>query len=308
VVLGIGTGAPIGIAGGIFHMLNNAIYKCGLFLSGGSVQHRTNTTDLDKLGGLMRFMPLTFLGALVAALSISGVPPFNGFVSKWMIYQGIIELNGTGSGAWVIWLAAAMIGSALTLASFLKLLHATFLGVAAEQTRVKEVSWAMWLPGIILALVCILFGIFARRLPLKYFILPSVTGVKFSGIWTSSLATLLLIAGLALGGIIYLAAGNLKRIIREDEHYTGGEVIPTTAKVSGVDFYNTIKDIPTFNYIYRQAEAKVYDIYEQGKRFVFFLTRRFQRLHNGVLPTYLVWCLLGMILLFVLFFSQAFKI
>ena len=111
-VLGIGTGNPIGIAGALFHMLNNAIYKSCLFLTGGSVQHKTGTTNLDKLGGLAKLMPITFTACLIAALSISGVPPFNGFVSKWMIYQGIVELGREGSKLWVIWLAAAMFGSA----------------------------------------------------------------------------------------------------------------------------------------------------------------------------------------------------
>lgn len=74
-VLGIGTGNPIGIAGGLFHMLNNAIYKSCLFLSGGSVEEKTGTTDLSKLGGLGKFMPVTFACFLVASLSISGVPP-----------------------------------------------------------------------------------------------------------------------------------------------------------------------------------------------------------------------------------------
>ena len=98
-VLGIGTLNPVGMAGGIFHMLNHAIYKGCLFLCGGAVEHRAKTTDLAKLGGLSKFMPITFVACVVAALSISGIPPLNGFVSKWMIYQGIIEVgNGQGWG------------------------------------------------------------------------------------------------------------------------------------------------------------------------------------------------------------------
>ncbi|MBD3264590.1 MAG: hypothetical protein GF375_05780, partial [Candidatus Omnitrophica bacterium] len=90
-VLGIGTGTLIGIAGGLFHMLNNAIYKSCLFFSGGAVEKKCGTTDLDKLGGVAKFMPITFLTFLIASFSISGVPPFNGFFSKWAIYQGVIE-------------------------------------------------------------------------------------------------------------------------------------------------------------------------------------------------------------------------
>ncbi|MCJ7610694.1 MAG: complex I subunit 5 family protein, partial [Candidatus Aminicenantes bacterium] len=72
-ILGIGTAVPIGIAGGIFHMVNHAMYKCGLFLSSGSVEHRCGTTELKKLGGLRKDMPLTAAGFAVCALAISGV-------------------------------------------------------------------------------------------------------------------------------------------------------------------------------------------------------------------------------------------
>jgi formate hydrogenlyase subunit 3/multisubunit Na+/H+ antiporter MnhD subunit len=90
-VLGVGTGIPIGIAGGIFHMLNNAIYKCGLFLCAGSVEHRTGTTEMKKLGGLRQDMPVTAIGYLVLAAAISGIWPLNGFVSKEMIFHGSFE-------------------------------------------------------------------------------------------------------------------------------------------------------------------------------------------------------------------------
>lgn len=92
-VLGIATMTPVGIAGGVFHMLNHSIYKCCLFLCGGAVEQQAGTPELEKLGGLGKLMPLTFVTCLVAALSISGIPPFNGFASKWMVYQGVIEMG-----------------------------------------------------------------------------------------------------------------------------------------------------------------------------------------------------------------------
>jgi formate hydrogenlyase subunit 3/multisubunit Na+/H+ antiporter MnhD subunit len=126
-IIGIGCANPIGIAGGLFHMLNNAIYKTALFFSAGSVERSTGTTDVDSLGGLSKTMPFTFIATLIAAFSFSGVPPFNGFFSKWMIYQGIVNTASTNN-LWIIWLTAAMFGSALTLASFIKLLYSVFLG------------------------------------------------------------------------------------------------------------------------------------------------------------------------------------
>ena len=130
-ILGFGMGSVIGVAAGLFHMINNALYKSGLFLSAGCVEYRTGKEDIDDLGGLSKAMPVTFIASLIFAMSISGVPPFNGFASKWMIYQGIIDF-GTGAGfankLWMIWLGLAVLGSALTLASFIKFIGGIFLG------------------------------------------------------------------------------------------------------------------------------------------------------------------------------------
>ncbi|MFH0948809.1 MAG: proton-conducting transporter membrane subunit [Elusimicrobiota bacterium] len=320
-VLGIGTGTPIGIAGGLFHMLNNVVYKSCLFLCAGSVEHKTGTTDLDKLGGLAKYMPLTFFAALIAAFSISGVPPFNGFFSKWMIYQGIVQMfqsSNVGMFAW-IFLVAAMFGSALTLASFMKLLHATFLGQLSESWKVKklessnlatlqhsniltEVSWTMWLPTVILAGLCIIFGIFAYQLPLKLFILPSLSPIPyplspvFSGVWHPGLATLLIIVGFVIGFMIYLISGTKFRV---GETYIGGETLPAEVRVTGVDFYKTITDIGFFKTMYNSAEQKMFDIYDWGKKIVSSVGFVLSELHTGNFETYLSWCLVGMILLLV---------
>ncbi len=301
-LLGIGTGTPIGIAGGLFHMLNNAIYKNCLFLCGGAVEHKTGTSNLDKLGGLAKAMPITFVTCLVGALSISGVPPFNGFVSKWMVYQGVIELGKQGGRVWIIWLVAAMFGSALTLASFMKLIHATFLGQGAKEQRSKgrnEVHWTMWLPMVVLAGLCVIFGVFAYRTVLSKFILPAIPNVSFIGFWQPGLAMFLIILGLIIGGIIYLLGR--PKAIREDTPFMGGEIIPEEHRVTGVDFYQTIQEMTLFKVIYKKAEAKLFDIYDQGKRGVFFFTKKLQALHSGILPLYLIWCLLGMTILFIIF-------
>lgn len=298
-VLGLGTGNPIGIAGGLFHMLNNAIYKCCLFLSGGSVEYKTKTSDLDSLGGLAKIMPITFFATLVSSFAISGVPPFNGFFSKWMVYQGLVEKGKEGGVLWIFCIVAAMFGSGLTLASFIKLIHAIFLGKSREGSR-DEVSWPMWLPGIILAVLCIIFGVFAYIIPLKYLIMPALPeSLRFIGFWPSLKATLFLMIGLAVGLLIYLA-GNFKGI-RETSSYIGGEEPEQDMRLSGTEFYNTIKEMPFIKGLYAKAEKKAFDIYDRGKGLVFFFIRIFQYLHNGVLPTYLVWCLLGiMVFLFVL--------
>jgi len=130
-VLGFGIGSVIGFAAGLFHMVNHAIYKSGLFLAAGAIERQTGKSDIGDLGGLSKAMPVTFAAAIIFAMSISGVPPFNGFASKWMIYQGIIDFGageGPASSLWIIWLGLAVLGSALTLASFVKFIGGIFLG------------------------------------------------------------------------------------------------------------------------------------------------------------------------------------
>ncbi|MGB2705866.1 MAG: proton-conducting transporter membrane subunit [Candidatus Omnitrophota bacterium] len=306
-VLGIGTGNPIGIAGGLFHMLNNTIYKSCLFLGGGAVEKKAGTTDLEKLGGFARFMPVTFITFLIAAFAISGVPPFNGFASKWMIYQGVIETAKNGSHLWIVWLSAAMLGSALTLASFMKLVHTVFLGQPSAESRVtgrelRETGPTMWIPTVTLAALCVIFGVFAYSVPLKIFILPALKeNVVFYGVWNPGLATVLILVGIAIGFVIYLLGLAVRT--RQTEIFVGGETLKDNPdmRISGTEFYNTIRDIGPLKYIYKLAERKVFDIYEVGSKLTFAFNRVLRYIHNGVLPTYLSWCLLGMIILFYIF-------
>jgi len=306
-VLGIGTGTPIGVAGGIFHMLNHAIYKSCLFFTSGNVERQANTCELDKLGGLSRAMPFTYISALIASLSISGVPPFNGFVSKWMVYQGLISQFEAGNPQpplikfiVILCLAAAMFGSGLTLASFMKLMHATYLGQPGNRMAAgqgNDVPWAMWLPCIILAALCVIFGVFAVQIPIKYFIIPAVGNLSFMGTWYAGVSTLLILIGLAMGFVCFKL--RLRPVLRRDAAFTGGEPFtPEEKRVTGTEFYNTIKEWGILKSLYKKAEAGVFDLYEQGSNFVFGIGKFLQYLHNGVLPTYLVWTLLGMIALF----------
>ncbi|MBN2863198.1 MAG: hypothetical protein JXN62_08565, partial [Bacteroidales bacterium] len=178
-ILGFGLGSMIGIAAGLFHMINNAMYKSGLLLSSGNIEYRTGKENIDDLGGLSQAMPVTFVASLIFAMSISGIPPLNGFASKWMIYQGIIDF-GAGSGIasklWILWLALAVFGSALTLASFIKFIGGIFLSRRKpEFDKVREVPVLMWIPLAVLALMCIFFGVFATNVVVPKLFMP-VTG------------------------------------------------------------------------------------------------------------------------------------
>jgi formate hydrogenlyase subunit 3/multisubunit Na+/H+ antiporter MnhD subunit len=309
-VLGIATGTAIGLAGGLFHMLNHSMYKSCLFLCAGSIEKKTESSDLDKLGGLASNMPITFFACTVAALSISGVPPLNGFASKWMVYQGVVEMGKGGGVLWVVWLVAAMLGSALTLASFVKLLHASFLRRPVAARKVTEVGPLMWLPMVFLAAMCILFGVLAYRIPLSHMILPAAAmPVEFVGTWWSGPATAMLLIGLLVGVILYLA-GTVRKA-RTCATYVGGEVMDQAyvsgqapgrqrdLEVTGVDFYKTVSDMQPFKLAYALAQKKLFDLYDVVRATAFYAVHALRTAHNGALPVYLTWFLAGLLLVII---------
>ncbi len=157
--------AALAFFGAIFHVLNHGLFKALLFLNAGSMLTATGTQDLNKMGGLMKFMPLTALTALVASFSISGVPLFNGFASKWSIYTATIQ--GAEAGRFLpLCGLIAILTSALTLASFIKFFGVSFLSrpSALVQERVTqpgslEVGKLMQIPQVFFALICVLLGI-----------------------------------------------------------------------------------------------------------------------------------------------------
>ena len=116
---------------------------------------------------------------------------------------------------------AAMIGSTFTLASFVKPIYATFLCIPETPHEVTEVSAPMWMPMTIMAGLCIIFGVLAWQIPLKFFVLPVVAGVSFVGYWHPGLAALLLIIAFVAGGIVSVA-GRLKKATVSPP-FVGGE-------------------------------------------------------------------------------------
>lgn len=163
--------AVVGTMGALYHMLNHATFKSLLFLSAGAVLYSTKTTDLDKLGGLAKKMPYTTVLFLIGAFSISGIPPFNGFVSKWLIYQATYQ-----AGYAPVTIVALLV-SVMTLASFVKVAQSVFFGqLPKEFEDVKEVPVLMRIPMTILAAICIITGIIPNVIS-KYLIEPAAYAI-----------------------------------------------------------------------------------------------------------------------------------
>lgn len=146
----------IAMEGGIFHIINHAMYKGLLFLTAGAIIFRIGSRDMNRMGGLGHSMKYTMIFFIIGALSIAGIPPFNGFASKLLIYESVYLFNP--------FLAIiAMVVSILTLASFVKVFHSIFMGPPLpEYSNVKEAPLPMLIGMGILALGILLFGLFPQ--------------------------------------------------------------------------------------------------------------------------------------------------
>ena len=245
-ILGVGTLVPAGIVGGLFHMLNNALYKCCLFLTGGSVEKQTGTTDLNKLGGLWKKMPVTFACFVVAALSISGVPPFNGFFSKELVYDGALQRG------WIFYLAAAG-GSFLTAASFLKLGHAAFIDkqrTKLDETKVAHIS--MLIPMIVLSAICILFGVW-NVFPIRALICPSIPESRLEGHVFGGFHVNAALAGITILVLIGALLNHIYGVRKSG---------------SGLKAADHIYHAPVLSDIYGKAEKRFFDPYDIGLKLI----------------------------------------
>lgn len=169
VITAVGVSTALGLTAGLYHALNHTLFKGLLFLTAGAIFYATGTTDLNKLGGLARKMPQTAAIFLIGAFSISGLPPFNGFVSKWLVYQATFQANL--APVTII----ALLVSVMTLASFIKVAQSIFFGqMPKEFENVKEVPLSMRIPMWIMAILCVITGVLPNIVT-KYLVSPAVT-------------------------------------------------------------------------------------------------------------------------------------
>jgi len=203
-VLGTGKFDEFGrtaMTGGIFHIFNHALYKGLLFLTAGALIYKAGTRDLNRMGGLGRDMKFTAIFFIIGALAISGIPPMNGFSSKLLIYESVFSFNPVIG-------AIAMLVSLLTLASFVKVFYAAFMGPRAKGMARGEVPTTMLLGMAVLAGMILVFT-FAPALVVRTLVDPAVNALAGSTGRTDASLTLLTGQGywnaIVFGGAMVLA-------------------------------------------------------------------------------------------------------
>jgi len=282
IMLGIGIGTTLGVAGGLFHLLNHAIFKACLFLCAGSVIYRVGTRNIDEMGGLAKKMPITAIAFLVAALSASGIPPFNGFASKLMIYEAALTAQGPYASIYIIYCFLAIYVGIITLATFMKVAHNVFFGQMPSRFKdIKEPPASMIFPPILLAGASILFGILPQ-FPLNTFIFPALRTIKFKfaaqlsvtwlgyttaiGSYQAAFIAILLAASFGLGMLIYLTGIKTAPALPVSVKYgamIGGEDAPIisyeSVKVPSIPFSQAIKSV--LNPIFHVSDIGGFDLF-----------------------------------------------
>ena len=167
-MLGAATGnkamAAFGFAGGLLHVFNHSLFKSLLFMGAGAVIQQTGTAKIDQLGGLIKKMPVTGRTFLVGSISISGLPPFNGFISEFLIYYGAfqgLQLQGASFLFSILAIISLAVIGGLAAACFTKVVGVVFLGEPRSDlaVRASEPGFSMVLAQLILAALCLTIGV-----------------------------------------------------------------------------------------------------------------------------------------------------
>lgn len=307
IFLGIGAGmifqtfglhelAALGLLAGLYHTINHAMFKSLLFLGAGALLYATHTRNMEEYGGLLRRMPWTGCFFLIGAASIAGLPPMNGFVSEWLIFQSLFVSFQLPSLLMKLMLplAAALLAltGALALACFAKAFGISFLALprSTPARHAEEVPWSMRIGMGLLAAVCMLLGlapmivvpvldritspmagvsIAERILGLEGWTLTPV-GADYASLSSPGLALVLVAAG-ALGLALAALFGGFpkKRYGR-----TWGCGLPLTARMeyTATGFVQPIKRV--FSTVYQPTVELNTELLEESKYFA--KRRRFE--------------------------------
>jgi NADH-quinone oxidoreductase subunit M len=233
IVMALSIGGTYATAGGLMHVLNHAMASAAMFMAIAAVAYRTGTTKMHEMGGLILKMPVTFATYLVAIISVAGIPPTSGFVSKWLIYQQLVQ-NGLPFLAF-----AAFFGSIGSFMYVFKPLAGIFLGQLKPQHRnLKEVPFVMVVPMAILTLLTVFWGMLPSNAIKTINAVTASVGINavevtfsrivaLTGEWDSILVTTVFAVGFFISLFIFMRAKKARQVDLMD-NYTAGDFLYTT--------------------------------------------------------------------------------
>jgi len=249
--IGLGTNNPmlcsLGFAGALLHTLNHSLFKSLLFFTAGNVYQATHTLDIEKLGGLVKKMPQTSILFLVAALAICGVPPFNGFISEFILYTGLYswmhQTDITSLITIVVTVSALVLIGGLAMMCFTKAFGVVFLGNPRHtfHQEIKEVPLSQLIPLYFIMAFIVVIGMFPGVflniliMPVRLFTgIHQLPFVSFQGNGMEALTSISR-AGWYTIALVLLMLGIRKLVLRK----------------------RTITVLPTWNCAYTAPTAKI---------------------------------------------------
>ena len=323
----------LALVGCLYHILNHACFKSLLFFNTGSLLFRTGTRNLDRMGGMIKLMPLTAGCAIVGAFSIAGLPPFNGFVSKWLIYQSAIF--GKPASIYIVYAIIAIFMSTVTLAYFIKYLGSAYLGTLPEKFHNAPAGSpkSMEIVQLLLAAFCLLLGLFPLAIvSILGDLVPVTAGGKFSfgmellfqshlpwlgvginaddPVALSAAIPLIILAAIVVCSLIaYFMYRSVRVESRPASIWNCGEVVPDEeVRYRASSFYKPFRNliqpvyakyrlpqVPPPQPLVRGLDFDRWIYFPIGSAFV-HIGRVFSRLHNGVPQFYLLWQVIGLVL------------
>jgi len=198
-----------GFAGCLLHVLNHSLFKSLLFYGSGAIYMKTHTRNIELLGGLIKKLPVTAVLFLIASLAICGLPPFNGFISEFIIYKGII-VGLSEASIWIqVLMLLSMIGlviiGGLAIFCFTKAYGIAFLGTSrkADTSKITEIRWYSMIPLIVIAAVIVFIGLFPQIAvqPITYVVNNLSLNIDCSAGVSPSLA---MIQNIGLAGALFI--------------------------------------------------------------------------------------------------------
>ncbi|MBP1760956.1 MAG: dehydrogenase (quinone) [Firmicutes bacterium] len=345
ILLGIGAGlyfqttvpviSALAYIGAVYHVLNHAFFKSLLFFNMGSIFYRTGTNDLNQVGGMIKLMPAACAAGLVGSLAISGMPPFNGFMSKWLLYQASI-FGGSTAPIFALFGVIAIFISTVSLAAYLKYIGTAYLGILPKKFSNEPVGqpFSMEVIQVLLALGCILLGLLPG-LPVRIFydlvsssaagVLPQAGQVMSKLAWGgnsmvqlnsnlvySGYTPLVVLVALLVGILLSWALSRVYRVpVQPVEIWSCGERVESDLiRYRASSFYRSFTDNLAFLYRNRSwpqlklpvALPAILDL----DRWLFFpiaqgflkCSRIISLTHRGRPQLYLLWQVIGIVLVF----------
>lgn len=346
-LMGIGTGNAVmiilGFGGALLHTLNHSLFKSLLFFTAGSVYQQTHTRDMEKLGGLIRTMPQTAMLFLVGGMAIGGLPPFNGFVSEFLIYTGILLGIKSISILYISLMIFTLAGFALiggiSMLTFTKSFGTMFLGNPRTHLHQQpdEVSLGMRLPQYFIVIIMLSIGMFPQyyfsivnQIVLRFIpaassahiLMPSSLINSISSIGKFSMLFILLLI------LIFLVRNSFsrKRTIAKGLTWGCGYAVPTSRmQYTGKSFSKSLGKLLNFIILEKKKykEISASEIFPAERKHSshyndFFVTRifngivdrllysmnYFQFIQNGKIQLYILY---GVFFIVVVFLGTIFK-